>query len=69
MSEQQTKTTPGWASQIAVGMYVAAIGFVCVGLGAAFGAAWLTGIATLLTAIGAAIALIGGAAYFMRIRR
>ena len=68
MTQTHEKTRPVWASALAVGLFITAIGALLFMLGMIFG-----GVLTLLGggvfALGLAFAAIGGYAYFIGVKR
>jgi hypothetical protein len=68
MTTETTATRPAWAFRVAIGFWIAGIGVFLIGIGM-LAMSPLASIGFLVFAIGAAVALIGGASYFMGIRR
>ena len=68
MTTNVTATRPAWALRVAIGFWIAGIGVLLFGLGMLFVNPLAT-FGVMIFAVGAAIALIGGASYFLGIRR
>lgn len=68
MTTDTTATRPPWAFRVAIGFWIAGIGVLLFGIGMVM-VIPLASIGVLIFAIGAATALIGGASYFMGVRR
>jgi hypothetical protein len=68
MTTDTTATRPAWALRVAIGFWIAGIGVLLFGIGMLLVNPLAT-LGVLVFAVGAAIALIGGASYFLGIRR
>jgi len=61
----QAKVRPRWATVIAVGLLAAAFGAFVIALGLVIGQPGVLGMGAVALALGAAVSLLGGFAYFI----